>query len=136
MTGYVRQSVADIIPGEVVYAAPLNAEFNAIQGAFNSVSGHTHSGTVGDGPKINLTTSVTGALPVLNGGTGATTASGARTNLGLGTAAVANTGTSGHTLGFLDGENTWSATQTISGGLFISGSIRDTLDDSFLFLGG
>lgn len=40
---------------------------------------------------VDLTSEVTGALPVLNGGTGATTASGARTNLGLGSAAVENT---------------------------------------------
>jgi hypothetical protein len=33
---------------------------------------------------VNLTSNVTGALPVANGGTGATTAAGARTNLGLG----------------------------------------------------
>ncbi len=54
------------------------------------------------------------AIAVANGGTGATTAGGARTNLGLGTAAVANTGTSGNTLPFLDGANTFSATQTIT----------------------
>lgn len=35
----------------------------------------------------------------------------ARTNLGLGTAAIANTGTSGHTLPFLDGANTYSTLQ-------------------------
>lgn len=35
-----------------------------------------------------------------------------RTNLGLGTAAVANTGTTGTALGFLDGANTWSGAQT------------------------
>ncbi len=51
-------------------------------------------------------------LSVANGGTGSGTASGARTNLGLGTAATQNTGTSGHNLPFLDGANTWSGTQT------------------------
>lgn len=40
----------------------------------------------------------------------------ARTNLGLGTAAVANTGTSGNVLGALNGSNTWSATQIFQGG--------------------
>lgn len=34
MAGYTRQSVADIIAGEVVKAAPLNAEFNALRDAF------------------------------------------------------------------------------------------------------
>ena len=37
-----------------------------------------------------------------------------RTTLGLGTAAVANTGTSGNTVPFLDGANTWSGVQTLS----------------------
>ena len=39
----------------------------------------------------DLTTDVTGSLPIANGGTAATTASGARTNLGLGALAVLNT---------------------------------------------
>lgn len=38
----------------------------------------------------------------------------ARTNLGLGSAATANTGTSGATVPLLNGANTWSATQTLS----------------------
>ncbi|MEJ7851042.1 phage tail protein [Acinetobacter baumannii] len=38
-------------------------------------------------------TTLPAALPIAKGGTGATTASGARTNLGLGTAAAANIGT-------------------------------------------
>lgn len=55
-------------------------------------------------------------LAIADGGTGASTAANARTNLGLGTAAVEATGASGHTIPFLDGTNTWSANQTISGG--------------------
>jgi hypothetical protein len=57
---------------------------------------------------------VTGTLPIVNGGTGATTASAARTNLGLGTAATVNTGTSGATIPLLNGANTWAAAQTFS----------------------
>ncbi len=38
-----------------------------------------------------------------------------------GTAAVATTGTSGHTLGFLDGANIISAKQTYSAGQYVSG---------------
>lgn len=42
-------------------------------------------------------------------------ASTSRTNLGLGTAAVLNTGTSGGNIPLLNGANTWSGTQTMSG---------------------
>jgi hypothetical protein len=69
-TGYTRQSAAEIQTGEVIEAAPINAEFNQLQNAFDSTIGHTHDGTVGEGPKINLTSSVTGVLPVANGGSG------------------------------------------------------------------
>jgi hypothetical protein len=41
-------------------------------------------------------------------------ASTARTNLGLGTAATVNTGTSGATIPLLNGANTWAAAQTFS----------------------
>ena len=49
------------------------------------------SGGVGVAPawgKVGLTTHVTGTLPIANGGTNATTAIAARTNLGLGTASI------------------------------------------------
>lgn len=54
-----------------------------------------------------------------------TTNTAMRTTLGLGTAATRNTGTSGNTIPFLDGTNTWSANQsfsnaTISGYLTLS----------------
>ena len=54
MAGYTRQSVADIISGEVVKAAPLNAEFNALRDAFTAGTGHTHDGTTGNGAYITL----------------------------------------------------------------------------------
>jgi len=73
MAGYVRQSAADIAPGKDVAAGPVNDEFNQLEAAFNATSGHTHDGTSGNGPKINLTTAVTGVLPKANGGTGTTT---------------------------------------------------------------
>lgn len=67
-TGYVRQSAADIIAGNTVEAAPINLEFNQIRDAFHETSGHSHDGTTGEGPKIALTTSISGVLPVVNGG--------------------------------------------------------------------
>lgn len=70
MAGYVRQSVADIQNGEEVLATPLNNEFNALRDAFNGATGHEHDGSTGNGPKIDLTTSVSGVLPVANGGSG------------------------------------------------------------------
>ncbi|QIG73090.1 putative phage tail fiber protein [Rhizobium phage RHph_N3_19] len=66
--GYTRQSAAEIQTGEIVQAAPLNAEFNQLQSAFDGSTGHSHDGTVGEGPKISLTSSITGVLPVVNGG--------------------------------------------------------------------
>ena len=50
MAGYTRQSVADIINGQLITAPPLNAEFNTLAAAFDGATGHTHSGATGDGP--------------------------------------------------------------------------------------
>jgi hypothetical protein len=54
MSGYTRQSAADITPGEVVNAAPLNAEFNTMQAAMSNASGHTHNGATGEGAYIPI----------------------------------------------------------------------------------
>jgi len=66
-----------------------------VQGT-GTVDGLTLSGTVTTSGSLTLSgnvdvTSVAGTLPIGNGGTGATTDSGARTNLGLGTAATKDT---------------------------------------------
>ncbi|ENV4137241.1 hypothetical protein ACFJ8K_001307 [Escherichia coli] len=53
-------------------------------------------------------------LPLVYGGTGANSVSGARNNLGLGTASVQNIGTSGATVPVLNGTNTWTSPQTFS----------------------
>jgi hypothetical protein len=47
-------------------------------------------------------------------------ASDQRTTLGLGTSAVKDTGTSGNNVPLLDGANTWSASQSITGSLTVS----------------
>jgi hypothetical protein len=66
MAGYTRQSSAEITSGEEIKATPLNNEFNAVQAAFSGTTGHTHDGSTGNGPQINLTASVTGRLPLTN----------------------------------------------------------------------
>ena len=44
MTGYTRQSSANIINGADITAPPLNAEFNKLRDAFDASSGHSHDG--------------------------------------------------------------------------------------------
>lgn len=83
MAGYTRQSAASIVALATITASPLNAEFNTLQSAFNGTTGHAHSGGTGDGPKIALDSAVSGVLPIANGGTAGSTASAARTALGL-----------------------------------------------------
>ena len=80
MAGYTRQSIADIINGSEVTAPPLNAEFNQMAAAFAAASGHSHDGSTGNAPKINLTTSVAGYLPAVHGGTGGKSNNTATTN--------------------------------------------------------
>lgn len=80
MAGYTRQSIADIINGSEVTAPPLNAEFNQMAAAFAAASGHSHDGSTGNAPKINLTTSVSGYLPAVHGGTGGKSNNTATTN--------------------------------------------------------
>lgn len=93
-----------------------------------AISGGTVNGALIDNsiigsitPAAGTFTSVTAAnvtfttpLSIASGGTGSGTASGARTNLGLGTAATQNTGTSGTNVPLLNGVNTWSAAQSFS----------------------
>ena len=53
MAGYTRQSAAQIVSGEVISAAPLNAELNQVLNAFNNSTGHSHDGTTAEGPPID-----------------------------------------------------------------------------------
>jgi len=71
-SGYTRQSAANIGAGLPIQSADLNAEYDQIQAAFDGSAGHTHTGGSGLGAKIPLSASVSGTLPVGNGGTGAT----------------------------------------------------------------
>ncbi len=54
MTGYVRQSAADIVPTAVVRSAPVNSEFNAIRDAFSTSTGHRHDGSTAEGSYVPL----------------------------------------------------------------------------------
>ena len=54
MSGYSRQSSADIVPTAVVRSAPVNAEFNALRDAFAFATGHKHDGSSTEGAYIPL----------------------------------------------------------------------------------
>jgi len=121
-TGYVRNDTANnIADSNVIDAADLDGEFDALVSAFNSAAGHTHDGTAAEGGAITVFGPVqdfiggsgdfspktgsaydlgktavrwatgylddlvlTTALPVAQGGTGATSTGAARTALGVG----------------------------------------------------
>ena len=51
-SGYIRQSAGTIVTGNTILASDFNNEYNAILGAFDATTGHTHDGTVGGGAKI------------------------------------------------------------------------------------
>ena len=102
MAGYTRQSTASIINGSNITAPPLNAEFNQVAAAFNAASGHGHTGGTGDAPKIPLSTSVSGYLPAVHGGTGGKNKFDATS-----TPAVTNDGTEGYAPGSM-----WENTTT------------------------
>lgn len=98
MAGYTRQSAADIVTDADILAAPLNAEFNQMQAAFHATTGHPHDGNTGNGPKISLTGSVAGVLPLANGGTGTTTLDLLTTALALVMADITDASANGRSL--------------------------------------
>jgi len=53
MAGYTRvDTINNIADGNVISAADLDGEFDGIQAAFNSSTGHNHDGTSGEGAPI------------------------------------------------------------------------------------
>ena len=55
MNGYTRQDTSNnIANGNVVDADDLDLEFNAVEAAFNSSTGHTHDGSSGEGSPITV----------------------------------------------------------------------------------
>lgn len=73
------------------------------------------SASAGVNTDISSLTGLTTALSISQGGTGSTTAAGARTNLGLGSAAIATIGTSGNNVPLMNTANSWSAAQAMAG---------------------
>ncbi len=71
MAGYTRQDTANnIANGNVIDADDFDAEYNAVEGAFNASTGHKHDGTAGEGapitkvgPSQNLVVSATNVNP-------------------------------------------------------------------------
>jgi sugar lactone lactonase YvrE len=55
-TGYTRNDTTNnIADGNIIDAADLDGEFDAIQSAFNNTTGHTHDGTSSEGAPITVT---------------------------------------------------------------------------------
>ncbi|CAB4156396.1 hypothetical protein UFOVP662_58 [uncultured Caudovirales phage] len=53
MTGYVRTDTSNnIADGNIINAADLDNEFDGVQSAFSSTTGHTHDGTAAEGAAI------------------------------------------------------------------------------------
>lgn len=81
-TGYIRNDTANnIADGNVIDAADLDGEFDAIQSAFNASTGHSHDGTTGEGPLITSAGLAAGAV---------TAASIANDSVALGTKTTGN----------------------------------------------
>ena len=64
MSGYTRQSAADIVPTAVVKSSPINVELNKLRDAFDfdttGVTGHHHDGTSDEGSYVPLIADVDG----------------------------------------------------------------------------
>jgi hypothetical protein len=55
MAGYSRNDTANnIADGNIINASDLDGEFDAIQSAFDSATGHSHDGTTGEGVPIEV----------------------------------------------------------------------------------
>lgn len=113
--------------------APDDTNGNVVLTAANV--GAASSGANSDITSLN---GLTTALSVAQGGTGATTAADARSNLGLGSAALKNTGVSGGAVPLLNTNNTWSGIQTLDTPLAISsgGTGQTTASAALTALGG
>ena len=54
-TGYTRtDTINNIADGNIINASDFDGEYDAIEAAFNSSSGHTHDGTSSEGGPITV----------------------------------------------------------------------------------
>jgi len=55
MAGYIRNDTPDnIATGNVIRAADLDGEYDAVEAAFNATTGHTHDGTAAEGGPVSV----------------------------------------------------------------------------------
>ena len=53
--GYTRNDTGNnIADGNIINAADLDGEFDAVEAAFNETTGHTHDGTAAEGAPITV----------------------------------------------------------------------------------
>ena len=53
--GYTRtDTINNIADGNIINAADFDAEYDAIESAFNSSTGHSHDGTSGEGGPVTV----------------------------------------------------------------------------------
>ena len=54
-TGYTRNdTINNIADGNIINAADFDGEYDAIEAAFNSSTGHSHDGTSGEGGPVTV----------------------------------------------------------------------------------
>lgn len=104
-------TLVNALPASQGGTGNVNGTVGQLTTARTFITNLTSTTATGFDGTANNSHGVTGILPVANGGTGSSTAAGARTNLGLGTVATYNTGTSGATVPLLSTANTWTTTQ-------------------------
>jgi len=130
-TGYVRNDTANnIANGNVINADDLDGEFNAVEAAFNSSSGHTHDGTTSEGapievigPSQDIVATASLLRPKTNNTVDLGTTSLKYKDLHMaGTAAIATNATVGGTLG-VTGATTLSNTLAVTGNQTNTGNL-------------